>query len=100
MEKQMHLNLFASRPPMAGGVQSSSKMRMGPGRKRDFSPLPWSHYFETMEDVENLLQWCPWSCAAPAPWRRPLCTLLGSVHWRYMQQDHLQGRGYGPSSSW
>lgn len=23
-----------------------------PGRKRDFTPLPWSHYFETMEDVE------------------------------------------------
>lgn len=22
-----------------------------PGRKRDFSPLPWSQYFETMEDV-------------------------------------------------
>uniref|UniRef100_A0A3Q3ECF4 Protein phosphatase methylesterase 1 n=1 Tax=Labrus bergylta TaxID=56723 RepID=A0A3Q3ECF4_9LABR len=52
MEKQLHLNLLASRPPMAGGLQSSSKMKMGPGRKRDFSPLPWSHYFETMEDVE------------------------------------------------
>ncbi|KAK2881871.1 hypothetical protein Q8A73_022381 [Channa argus] len=37
---------------MAGGFQSSSKMKMGPGRKKDFSPLPWSHYFETMEDVE------------------------------------------------
>lgn len=23
-----------------------------PGRKCDFSPLPWSQYFETMEDVE------------------------------------------------
>ena len=23
-----------------------------PGRKRDFSPLPWSQYFETIEDVE------------------------------------------------
>uniref|UniRef100_A0A667X2F7 Protein phosphatase methylesterase 1 n=1 Tax=Myripristis murdjan TaxID=586833 RepID=A0A667X2F7_9TELE len=23
-----------------------------PGRKRDFSPLPWSQYFQTMEDVE------------------------------------------------
>lgn len=22
-----------------------------PGRKRDFSPLPWSQYFETMEDI-------------------------------------------------
>uniref|UniRef100_A0AAQ6IQQ0 Protein phosphatase methylesterase 1 n=1 Tax=Anabas testudineus TaxID=64144 RepID=A0AAQ6IQQ0_ANATE len=52
MEKQLHLNLLASRPPMAGGFQSSSKMKMGPGRKRDFSPLPWSQYFETMEDVE------------------------------------------------
>uniref|UniRef100_A0A3Q0RZ47 Protein phosphatase methylesterase 1 n=1 Tax=Amphilophus citrinellus TaxID=61819 RepID=A0A3Q0RZ47_AMPCI len=51
MEKQLHLNLLASRPPMAGGFQSSSKMKMGPGRKRDFSPLPWSQYFETMEDV-------------------------------------------------
>ncbi|KAM9846232.1 LOW QUALITY PROTEIN: protein phosphatase methylesterase 1 [Aulostomus maculatus] len=52
MEKQLHLNLLASRPPMAGGVQSSSKMKMGPGRKRDYTPLPWSQYFETMEDVE------------------------------------------------
>ncbi|XP_035242236.1 protein phosphatase methylesterase 1 [Anguilla anguilla] len=52
MEKQLHLNLLSSRPPMPGGVQSGSKMRMGPGRKRDFSPLPWSQYFETMEDVE------------------------------------------------
>uniref|UniRef100_A0A8C4IKH9 Protein phosphatase methylesterase 1 n=1 Tax=Dicentrarchus labrax TaxID=13489 RepID=A0A8C4IKH9_DICLA len=52
MEKQLHLNLLASRPPMAGGFQSGSKMKMGPGRKKDFSPLPWSHYFETMEDVE------------------------------------------------
>ncbi|XP_074529013.1 protein phosphatase methylesterase 1 isoform X1 [Halichoeres trimaculatus] len=52
MEKQLHLNLLASRPPMAGGFQSGSKMKMGPGRKRDFSPLPWSQYFETMEDVE------------------------------------------------
>uniref|UniRef100_A0A8B9JV96 Protein phosphatase methylesterase 1 n=1 Tax=Astyanax mexicanus TaxID=7994 RepID=A0A8B9JV96_ASTMX len=50
MEKQLHLNLLASRPPMAGGLQSGAKMRMGPGRKRDFSPLPWSQYFETMED--------------------------------------------------
>lgn len=23
-----------------------------PGRKRDFSPLSWSQYFETIEDVE------------------------------------------------
>uniref|UniRef100_A0A671X4M4 Protein phosphatase methylesterase 1 n=1 Tax=Sparus aurata TaxID=8175 RepID=A0A671X4M4_SPAAU len=52
MEKQLHLNLLSSRPPMAGGFQSGSKMKMGPGRKRDFSPLPWSQYFETMEDVE------------------------------------------------
>ncbi|KAK5859191.1 hypothetical protein PBY51_003275 [Eleginops maclovinus] len=37
---------------MAGGLQSSSKMKMGPGRKRDFTPLPWSQYFETIEDVE------------------------------------------------
>ncbi|XP_063058654.1 protein phosphatase methylesterase 1 [Engraulis encrasicolus] len=53
MEKQLHLNMLTSRPPMPGGLQSGgSKMRMGPGRKRDFSPLPWSQYFETMEDVE------------------------------------------------
>lgn len=53
MEKQLHLNLLASKPPMAG-LQSGSnvKLRMGPGRKRDFTPLPWSQYFETMEDVE------------------------------------------------
>ncbi|TNM85047.1 hypothetical protein fugu_009225 [Takifugu bimaculatus] len=37
---------------MAGGLQFGSKMKMGPGRKRDFSPLPWSQYFETMENVE------------------------------------------------
>ncbi|XP_036793205.1 protein phosphatase methylesterase 1 isoform X1 [Oncorhynchus mykiss] len=52
MEKQLHLNVFASRPPVSGGLQSRSKMRMGPGRKRDFSPLSWSEYFEAMEDVE------------------------------------------------
>uniref|UniRef100_A0A8C7NK14 Protein phosphatase methylesterase 1 n=1 Tax=Oncorhynchus mykiss TaxID=8022 RepID=A0A8C7NK14_ONCMY len=51
MEKQLHLNLLASRPPVPGGLQSGSKMRMGPGRKRDFSPLSWSQYFETMEDT-------------------------------------------------
>ncbi|XP_055082414.1 protein phosphatase methylesterase 1 [Periophthalmus magnuspinnatus] len=53
MERQLHLNLLASRPPMPGGFQSGgSKMKMGPGRKRDFTPLSWSQYFETMEDVE------------------------------------------------
>lgn len=51
MERQLHLNLLASRPPMSGGLQSGSKMKMGPGRKRDFTPLSWSQYFETMEDV-------------------------------------------------
>ncbi|TEA36373.1 hypothetical protein DBR06_SOUSAS27710029, partial [Sousa chinensis] len=25
---------------------------LSPGRKRDFSPVPWSQYFESMEDVE------------------------------------------------
>lgn len=29
MEKQLHLNLLAARPPMASGLQSGSKMRMG-----------------------------------------------------------------------
>ncbi|XP_072557584.1 protein phosphatase methylesterase 1-like isoform X2 [Paramormyrops kingsleyae] len=52
MEKQLHLNLLATRPPMAGGLQSGSRMRMGPGRKKDFSPLPWNKYFEAMDDVE------------------------------------------------
>ncbi|XP_059382388.1 protein phosphatase methylesterase 1-like [Carassius carassius] len=53
MEKQLHLDLLASKHPMAG-LQSGSnvKLRMGPGRKRDFTPLLWSQYFETMEDVE------------------------------------------------
>ncbi|XP_051960278.1 protein phosphatase methylesterase 1 [Xyrauchen texanus] len=51
MEKQLQLNLLSSKPPMAD-LQSGSKLRMGPGRKRDFTPLPWSKYFETMEDVE------------------------------------------------
>ncbi|CAB1352695.1 unnamed protein product [Coregonus sp. 'balchen'] len=40
MEKQLHLNVLASRPPVPeGGLQSRSKMRMG-------------EYFEAMEDVE------------------------------------------------
>ncbi|KAK6486426.1 protein phosphatase methylesterase 1-like [Huso huso] len=53
MEKNLHLNRLPSRPPLpARGIQSGSKMRMGPGRKRDFSPVPWSQYFENMEDVE------------------------------------------------
>uniref|UniRef100_A0A3Q2G698 Protein phosphatase methylesterase 1 n=1 Tax=Cyprinodon variegatus TaxID=28743 RepID=A0A3Q2G698_CYPVA len=51
MEKQLHLNLLASRPPMAGFQSGGSKMKM-PGRKRDFTPLLWSQYFETIEDVE------------------------------------------------
>nr|XP_033803839.1 protein phosphatase methylesterase 1 isoform X2 [Geotrypetes seraphini] len=52
LEKHLHLGRLQSRPPMpGGGVQSGSKMRMGPGRKRDFSPVPWSQYFETMDDV-------------------------------------------------
>lgn len=25
---------------------------LSPGRKRDFSPVSWSQYFESMEDVE------------------------------------------------
>ncbi|CAJ0964232.1 unnamed protein product, partial [Ranitomeya imitator] len=50
-EKQLHLGRLPPRPPMPGGLQSGSKMRMGPGRKRDFSPVPWSQYFESMEDV-------------------------------------------------
>ncbi|KAI2651337.1 Protein phosphatase methylesterase 1 [Labeo rohita] len=79
MEKQLHLNLLASKPPMAG-LQSGSKLRMGPGRKRDFTPLPWSQYFETMEDVENLQQWLSWSRPDAPSWRRSLCTVLGSLH--------------------
>ncbi|XP_075707423.1 protein phosphatase methylesterase 1 isoform X2 [Rhinoderma darwinii] len=51
LEKQLHLGQLPPRPPMPGGLQSGSKMRMGPGRKRDFSPVPWSQYFESMEDV-------------------------------------------------
>uniref|UniRef100_A0A2R8NF94 Protein phosphatase methylesterase 1 n=1 Tax=Callithrix jacchus TaxID=9483 RepID=A0A2R8NF94_CALJA len=54
LEKSMHLGRLPSRPPLpgSGGSQSGAKMRMGPGRKRDFSPVPWSQYFESMEDVE------------------------------------------------
>ncbi|XP_075054592.1 protein phosphatase methylesterase 1 [Mixophyes fleayi] len=51
LEKHFHLGRLPPRPPMPGGLQSGSKMRMGPGRKRDFSPVPWSQYFESMEDV-------------------------------------------------
>uniref|UniRef100_A0A8C0QTR7 Protein phosphatase methylesterase 1 n=1 Tax=Canis lupus dingo TaxID=286419 RepID=A0A8C0QTR7_CANLU len=54
LEKSMHLGRLPSRPPLpgSGGSQSGAKMRMGPGRKRDFSPVSWSQYFESMEDVE------------------------------------------------
>ena len=54
LEKSMHLGRLPSRPPLpgSGGSQSGAKMRMGPGRKRDFTPVPWSQYFESMEDVE------------------------------------------------
>ncbi|XP_070281717.1 protein phosphatase methylesterase 1 isoform X1 [Myotis yumanensis] len=54
LEKSMHLGRLPSRPPLPGngGNQSGAKMRMGPGRKRDFSPVSWSQYFESMEDVE------------------------------------------------
>ncbi|XP_078258274.1 protein phosphatase methylesterase 1 isoform X1 [Rhinoraja longicauda] len=51
LEKELFLSKLPSRPPMRPGLQTGSKMRMGPGRKRDFSPVPWSQYFETMEDV-------------------------------------------------
>ncbi|XP_078078489.1 protein phosphatase methylesterase 1 isoform X1 [Mustelus asterias] len=51
LEKELFLSKLPSRPPMPAGLQPGSKMRMGPGRKRDFSPVPWNHYFETMEDV-------------------------------------------------
>ncbi|XP_072707072.1 protein phosphatase methylesterase 1 isoform X1 [Ciconia boyciana] len=78
LEKQLHLGRLPPRPPLpGGGGQSGSKMRMGrmglftdasfasspkllcytgvfssiPGRKRDFSPVLWSQYFESMEDV-------------------------------------------------
>lgn len=51
LEKELFLSKLPSRPPMRPGLQTGSKMRMGPGRKRDFSPVPWNHYFETMEDV-------------------------------------------------
>ncbi|KAE8628036.1 hypothetical protein XENTR_v10007279 [Xenopus tropicalis] len=51
LEKQLQLGRLPPRPTMPGGLQSGSKMRMGPGRRRDFSPVPWSQYFESMEDV-------------------------------------------------
>ncbi|XP_034615092.1 protein phosphatase methylesterase 1 [Trachemys scripta elegans] len=52
LEKHLHLGRLPPRPAVpGGGGQSGSKMRMGPGRKRDFSPVPWSQYFESMEDV-------------------------------------------------
>ncbi|XP_053564713.1 protein phosphatase methylesterase 1 [Bombina bombina] len=51
LEKNLHLGKLPPRPVMPGGLQSGSKMRMGPGRKRDFSPIPWSQYFESMENI-------------------------------------------------
>lgn len=38
------------------------------------------NFLDSLERFQNLLQRCSWSCAAAAPWRRPLCTLLGRVH--------------------
>ncbi|XP_067841941.1 protein phosphatase methylesterase 1 [Heptranchias perlo] len=52
LEKELFLSKLPSRPPMPSGLQAGSKMKMGPGRKRDFSPVAWSHYFEAMEDIE------------------------------------------------
>ncbi|GCB61409.1 protein phosphatase methylesterase 1 isoform X1 [Scyliorhinus torazame] len=52
LEKELFLSKLPSRPPMPSGLQPGSKMRMGPGRKRDFSPVAWNHYFETMEDIK------------------------------------------------
>uniref|UniRef100_A0A9L0TI44 Protein phosphatase methylesterase 1 n=1 Tax=Equus caballus TaxID=9796 RepID=A0A9L0TI44_HORSE len=92
LEKSMHLSRLPSRPPLpgSGGSQSGAKMRMGPGRKRDFSPVPWSQYFESMEDVEvenetgkdfsSLQEWFRGSSPAPPAWRRPFCPFLGCVH--------------------
>ncbi|XP_007889357.1 protein phosphatase methylesterase 1 [Callorhinchus milii] len=51
LEKELLLNKLPSRPPKPTGPQPGSKARMGPGRKRDFSPVPWSQYFETMENI-------------------------------------------------
>ncbi|XP_069496240.1 protein phosphatase methylesterase 1 [Ambystoma mexicanum] len=51
LEKQLQMSRLPSRPPVPGGGQPGTKMRMGPGRKRDFSPVPWSQYFETMDDI-------------------------------------------------
>ncbi|RLW03278.1 hypothetical protein DV515_00006677 [Chloebia gouldiae] len=56
LEKQLHLGRLPPRPPLpGGGGHSGSKMRMGPGRKRDFSPVLWSQYFESMEDVVSAI---------------------------------------------
>lgn len=33
-------------------LNSFSFFSFSPGRKRDFSPVSWSQYFESMEDVE------------------------------------------------
>ncbi|XP_069747930.1 protein phosphatase methylesterase 1 isoform X2 [Narcine bancroftii] len=35
----------------ASRLRDLSSGRKKPGRKRDFSPVPWNHYFETMEDI-------------------------------------------------
>ncbi|KAH0625283.1 hypothetical protein JD844_033748 [Phrynosoma platyrhinos] len=53
LEKQLQLGRLPPRPqgPAGGSGQGPPKMRMGPGRKRDYSPVPWSQYFESMEDV-------------------------------------------------
>ncbi|KAG8137110.1 putative Protein phosphatase methylesterase 1 protein [Naja naja] len=53
LEKQLQLGRLPPRPagPAGGSGQAPPKMRMGPGRKRDFSPVSWSQYFESMEDV-------------------------------------------------
>ncbi|XP_070799126.1 protein phosphatase methylesterase 1 [Pituophis catenifer annectens] len=53
LEKQLQLGRLPPRPPgpAGGSSQAPPKMRMGPGRKRDYSPVSWNQYFESMEDV-------------------------------------------------
>nr|XP_034971743.1 protein phosphatase methylesterase 1 [Zootoca vivipara] len=53
LEKELQLGRLPPRPPgpAGGSGQALPKMRMGPGRKRDYSAVPWSQYFESMEDV-------------------------------------------------
>ncbi|KAG8522835.1 Protein phosphatase methylesterase 1, partial [Galemys pyrenaicus] len=54
-QREQQQNQQAVRVPTSSSGKNrtpAAKQLRGPGRKRDFSPVSWSQYFESMEDVE------------------------------------------------